>query len=251
MHSMITTSRLWRPAIAMIELIFAIVVMGIVMMSVPQLLSTASQSGYVALQQEAINEASAQMNIIMGHYWDENNITGSETPILLTTNGDADLNRTRSLGGVTYRMGTPLSSFRSFLSASGKTYSASAIGSDGGDRDDIDDFDGDSNTLLLEDTTSTSDYIDKQVKLASAVNYARDGVMKGTYLNPDDAGASPSADHDLTFDFNTTALPVGQTSNIKHIQVTLTTDTTASELNKTIVLHAFSCNIGSYKLEER
>ena len=35
-----------RPAIAMIELIFAIVIMGIVLMSAPRLISTAAKSGY-------------------------------------------------------------------------------------------------------------------------------------------------------------------------------------------------------------
>ncbi len=44
-----------RPAIAMIELIFAIVIIGIVLMSVPQLISTAAKSGYVTIQQEAIS----------------------------------------------------------------------------------------------------------------------------------------------------------------------------------------------------
>jgi len=43
-----------RKAIAMIELIFAIVVMGIVMLSAPMLVNKATQSSYVALQQESI-----------------------------------------------------------------------------------------------------------------------------------------------------------------------------------------------------
>jgi hypothetical protein len=66
-----------RPAIAMVELIFAIVIMGIVLMSAPMLISTASKSGYVAIQQEAINEAASQVNMIMGYHWDENNTNGS------------------------------------------------------------------------------------------------------------------------------------------------------------------------------
>jgi len=40
-------------------------------------------------------------------------------------------------------------------------------------------------------------------------------------------------------------------SNIKHIQVKLTTRNTEEDLNKTITFHAFSCNIGSAALEER
>ena len=67
-----------RKAIAMIELIFAIVIMGIILMSAPMLISNASQSGYVAMQQEGINEAATQVNMIMGHYWDENNVDETE-----------------------------------------------------------------------------------------------------------------------------------------------------------------------------
>ena len=61
-----------RPAIAMIELIFALVIMAIVLMSAPMLISTATKSGYVAIQQEAINAAASQVNMIMGYHWDEN-----------------------------------------------------------------------------------------------------------------------------------------------------------------------------------
>ena len=64
--------KLFRPAIAMIELIFAIVIMGIILMSAPMLISTAAKSGYVAIQQEAINEAASRVNMIMTFHWDAN-----------------------------------------------------------------------------------------------------------------------------------------------------------------------------------
>ena len=238
-----------RQAIAMIELIFAIVVMGIVMLSVPQLLSTASQSGIVSIQQEAINEASTQANIIMGHYWDENNITGHDTPLLYTTNGVADLNNTSGDTVSPRRIGTPANSARLFIGASGKSYFATLpLGSEGGDRDDIDDF-NDTTYNLRNFETSTHDYIEKTtINIANGVSYISDAVTNGTYQDP----GNTDADNDLTFDLNTTAMPAGQSTNIKHITVTLTSTSAAQELNqKQIVLHAFSCNIGSYKLEER
>jgi len=229
-----------RPAIAMIELIFAIVVMGIVMLSVPQLLNTASQSGYVAIQQEAINEASTQVNIIMGHYWDENNITGHDITVLNTTNGDVNLRAAAGTGPAFRRAGTPDKSHRQF----GKTqYAASPIGSEAGDRDDIDDFNGLNRTLHLEQTSVTSDYIEPTtVNLASTVSYIADALAADTYVDP-------GVDNNLIFNLNVGA-SVG-TTNIKHIQVRLTSNSGASELNKTIILHAFSCNIGSYQLEEK
>jgi len=60
-----------RKGIAMIELIFAIVVIGIVLMSVPNLVWTAGKSGYVGIQQEAINEAASHLNMIWSYPWDE------------------------------------------------------------------------------------------------------------------------------------------------------------------------------------
>ena len=88
---MILKNKIMRPAIAMIELIFAIVIMGIILMSAPMLISTATKSGYVAIQQEAINEAASQINMIMGYHWDE----GSSNeffidPILTVSNGNID-----------------------------------------------------------------------------------------------------------------------------------------------------------------
>jgi len=77
---------LFRPAIAMIELIFAIVIMGIVMMSAPMLVSTASKSGFVAIQQEGISEVASQLNMILSYAWDENNADPTLGQMILTTN---------------------------------------------------------------------------------------------------------------------------------------------------------------------
>ena len=236
-----------RPAIAMIELIFAIVVMGIVMLSVPQLLNTASNSGYVAIQQEAINEASTQVNIIMGYDWDENNTKNASEGILLTTNGDTELNATQGPPFLR-RAGTPAVSYRTFTITAGHTFNASTIGqdaNDSGDMDDIDDFSGITRTLFFEENSGNSDYIEKKtIALGSTISYISDTEKDGTYTDP-------GTDNNLIFDLNTTAFPPGQTTNIKHIQVTLTSISGVDELDKTIILHAFSCNIGNYKLEEK
>jgi len=74
-----------RHAIAMIELIFSIVVMGLVMLSAPMLINKATQSSYVALQQESVAALATQLNTIMTTQWDENdtNATRGE-PVLRT-----------------------------------------------------------------------------------------------------------------------------------------------------------------------
>ncbi len=225
-----------RPAIAMIELIFAIVVIGIVLMSAPLLIQTSVKSGYVAVQQEAINEAATRMNMIMSYPWDENDADPLyNAPILHVTNGAPDLNEIGSTGK---RKGMPPLSSRSFIRSdgTGTLFASSTLGSDGGDSDDIDDFIGDINLTLVE--TAKSDYIEKEsININTAVVYASDTVggydQNDITYNPFGAGAT--------------------STNIKAITVTLTSDVTKSseEMNKTITLQAFSCNIGSYELVYR
>jgi len=233
-----------RPAIAMIELIFAIVVMGIVMMSAPMLISTASKSGYVAIQQEGIVEAATQVNIILGYQWDENNTQEEFYPVVLhTSHGNAQLEES----GTTHRRaGTPIESFRKYISLTGEEANATAISweEDPNAKDDIDDFNGTSVSLHPEETGGDADYIEKTtIKIERNIAYISDAESgTGTYAN----GGTGT----ITFkpDFNSSVAP---TTNIKRIEVTLTTTSGIDELDKQIALHAFSCNIGSYKLEER
>lgn len=233
-----------RPAIAMLELIFAIVIMGIILMSAPMLISTASKSGYVAIQQEGINEAASQVNMIMGYHWDENDADERYIdPILaVSASGDTDLNEE---GNTSHRLGTPQESYRSFVRSDGvdDLTASTTLGDEAGEteKDDIDDF-SDTNTSLVfipETTleTNVADYIE-----TSTINIDRDIV----YSN-DSANYNQSS---ITFDPSFTA--AAGTTNIKSIIVTLTSSSAAEELNqKEITLRGFSCNIGGYKLEER
>jgi len=236
-----------RAAIAMIELIFAIVVMGIVLMSAPMLISTATKSGYVALQQESIAAASSEIGLILTHHWDEGNTDLNETAPILGALGNSDLNENGNTGR---RAGTPESSKRSFFTSLGGEVNATAsasLGNDAGDSDDLDDFAGTTTTLqqyMAENTTTAvGDYIDQDIRIQTTVSYINDVPDLGSY-----AGSAST----LTLDdpFNRGA-GTGDTSNIKLITVTLTTDNNSSELNKTIVLQAFSCNIGTFELNKR
>lgn len=239
-----------RKAIAMIELIFAIVIMGIVLMSAPMLISTASTSGYVAMQQEAINEASTQVNLILGHYWDENNVDETEDSIILQTAGDANLNENNSSGTLTgRRAGTPMTSFRTFLTSTGTKLNATGVGTDAGetlesDNDDMDDFDG-STSLTEIQSSPDANYIETTtINIARNVTYMADTPGGGSYLDP-------TADNKITFSDPFSAALPGGTTNIKQISVTLTSTSTPDELEKQIVLRAFTCNIGSFRLEEQ
>lgn len=243
---MMLNTKIMRPAIAMLELIFAIVIMGIILMSAPQLISTAAKSGFVAIQQEGINEASSQANMIMGYHWDENDADERYIdPLLRVSSGDTELEE----AGITGRRpGTPKESYRTFVRSDGNsTLTASTIGtSDTGetgnhDEDDIDDFDGDTSLVEIEDA-GLVDYIEKDatININTAVRYISDAAN----YNTNTLAFSP----DLNISSGTKSS--ASSTNIKRITVTLTSSG-PDELDKEIILHGFSCNIGGYKLEER
>ena len=235
-----------RPAIAMLELIFALVIMGIVLMTAPQLISTATKSGYVAIQQEAINEAASQVNMIMGYHWDEQDANASYLdPILQVSAGDGALNESAPTGR---RLGTPEESYRAFVGSIGNRFVASAtLGNDAGETqddefDDVDDFSGSDTYLTLIEAAAADNVEKSTIKISRTVSYSDDTASYNSQ----------------SFTYNPFGSPTGAGStNIKSITVTLTSAPSASvpivpdELKKEIILQAFSCNIGGYKLEEK
>jgi len=216
-----------RPAIAMIELIFAIVIMGIALMSAPMLISSAAQSTSAALQQEGINEAASRINMILTYPWDQNDVNDScIPPVLHVAAGDSELNASGNSGR---RVGVPIGTNSHTFYCGSSEFNASNMTIDG--LDDIDDFSG-TTTLVTESSGSGgTDYIEQDtVQILTGIAYINDTA---DYAN------SP-----LTYvpgDVN------GSSTNIKEIKVTLTSTSSASELNKTITLKAFSCNIGGYE----
>ena len=223
----------FRPAIAMVELVFAITIMGIALLSVPNLLSISMKSGFVALQQEAISEASAHISAIMTYAWDENDTNDSFLPpILEVSNGDSELADT----GDGLRAGTPVESYRKFITPGGFTLKASAVlGKEPGETepDDIDDFNGESTGLVVVENAE-NDYVDKNVTMTTTVSYSDDSAN----YNSNSITFNPFSNKSAT-------------TNIKEILITLTSASGVSELEKNITLKAFSCNIGSYELEKK
>jgi len=171
----------------------------------------------------------------MTYQWDEQDTNESFLPPILVSNGDVDLDE-QNYNYYT-RLGTPKESYRKFITEGGeKTYNASSTlgldsGESKGDEDDIDDFNGEEHTLTLVEKTD-KDFIDKDIKIKTTVSY-----------NDDEADYNTNS-----FSFTPFQSKSG-TTNIKEITVTLTTTNSAKELDKMIVLKAFSCNIGAYKLE--
>jgi len=228
---------LLRPAIAMIELIFAIVIIGITLLSAPLILTQSIQSSHVAMQQEAISAAASQISLILTRAWDEQDSNGTFGILRVSTiggdselaqgsrNSDGDLNMSRS-----YQPGLP------------KATAIVALGFDPVEHnvpDDVDDFNGLVQNLTLYTTGETAElknnegeYIDKQFQMTNSVTYANDN----TKYNNDPVV------------FNNPFTIVANMTNIKIINVRLQSTenpNSVQELQKNISLSAFVCNIGN------
>ena len=235
-----------QKGIAMIELIFAIVIMGIIMLSVPQIVSSATKSTYIGMQQEAINMAATQLSEMMTFAWDENDANMSEKmPVLQTASAFIPNCINATPPGVTSASGRLCRGFVTNASFNA-TATTAALGADINDfeRDDVDDFDDSNLTMTIYGgegiETQKGNYVDTQVKLRSTISYGDD--------TPRTTSAAPSAggyDRNIAF-ANPFRFIMPNSTNIKLLSITLTSDNSSDEIGqKQISLSAFMCNIGA------
>ncbi len=220
-----------RRGASMIELVIAIVVMGIAVMSLPLILTQSQNSNAMALQQEAILATKTKLGYLLSYEWDANSYdpTASVSRVLNTTasssaNDDFDTTTSRRNGHV-------IADNRRKL----RDNNASPTPDDGNAAwgnallEDIDDFDGkDENTTIASDTM---DYI-FNLQLRPTVNYVSDSA---TYANQDMT---------FTFDANTTFT---NPTNIK--MITIQSRDTSNNIN--IVLRAFASNVGESSIAKK
>ncbi len=213
---------------AMIELIVALVIMGITLLAIPMINSEATKSGENAMLQESVAAGASQIELILTRSWDSANV-GRD--VILQTDSTAFT----TLGGLNI-----LNAGRNTKDNVG-TVNATIIQQENGidDFDDMDDFDAISTTLSPYDKdtavykTYEGEYADTLITMSTTVAYINDTAFNTaktmTNVNP--------------FDANITA----KTSNIKVIATTLTT-TAATGVDtidkKKIELKTFACNIG-------
>lgn len=214
-----------RKAASMLEMVIAIVVMGIAVSALPMILTQSQNSNALALQQEAIMATKAKVAYILAYQWDARSYdaNASASRVLDTTgSSDAhddfdviDTNSTRRKGHVNAdkrrRLRDSSDGERNATTLTDNTYR------------DIDDFNGKDENISI---SAIDDYIFR-IKLHPDVSYIDDGKDLGI-------------DYDLsstTFTFNKDANKSNPT-NIKMITVKTTGD------NINIVMRAFASNIG-------
>ena len=229
----------------MVELIFAIVVMGIAMLSLPLMVNTATQSSRVAFGQESIAILSAHTNAIMSYSWDENNTVSAGTLIdgmLRVSNGNVgiDANRTNTAigqlrtfkGNIAFGSGT----FGKDKDVQPNTLAPEAK------EDDVDDFDAQKTTLTLSlsgtQVANKGEYMDTTVSIDTNVSYGSDDPFSSTYAA---CATGSGCDFSQPFTRNKTG-----TTNVKRI-VTRLTSSNVNLSDKNIVLKSFVCNIGYAK----
>ena len=243
-----------KKAIAMIELIFALVVMGIVLLSAPMLIQQSVRSGNIALQQEAIAAAASQTAIVLSMHWDENNsnIPIGVSPILDSNRAPFDFNTsTAPLGliNVASRNSADgnITLFPSTIFGTDETNDTDTNESSYIDFDDVDDYDNQTFGISIFKNEKTSsdvgDYVDVNISMETMINYTEDRVTTGDTL------ALNGTDIILNNKINNT--PLGAISNIKFVQVNLTSKSGIKELDKNITFRAFSCNIGTFLPEDK
>ncbi len=218
-----------RPAVAMIELIFALVIMGITLLSAPLLISQATNSSIIGLEQESIAIIASHSNAIMTYAWDEQNTPLKSNAILtVSTSADSLLSpANRAVPGA-----------RRFNLTDPNATASTTLGTDviiGNEPiDDVDDFTGTQQGLILtvNAVINQGDYIDQNITIDTTVRYMQDTA---TYNSSS-----------FAFDIPQTPIFSTNTTNIKHITTVLTSNSSSSDFNqKQITLKSFMCNIGA------
>jgi len=211
-----------RHASSMIELVIAIVIMGIAVMTLPLMLEQTQKNNEFTLQQEIILAARTKLGDTLTYRWDENSLNNDRI-VVLRTNGDSELNP--SIGN--RRVGHVHANKRRKFAFDNNATSNVNLGPDAGDIDDIDDFK--SVTTSLTGTQANLDYRYTDFNMTTNVTYVDDNA---TYSNTI-----------VSYIFPTTS--VNNSTNIKMVTLNITGSTSP------FTLRTYSCNIGESEFLRR
>jgi len=231
-----------RKGISLIELVLAIVVIAISVMSVPMMLQQGAKSDSFSMMQEAILAARTKMGNILSYKWDDNATDGNNSEGRLRAldvfAGDPALDR----NGTYYperRIGHVYGDLRRKMMAN-PTYPSDNVDANITDLNDFDNVSITLSAVAASSATDNFDYLDVDLNLTSHVYYISDMTTGGTDYNDTNISFvfDPSTKHSITNNADST--------NIKMIELEVT-----SQNYQTFLFRTFSCNLGEVDLLER
>jgi hypothetical protein len=221
----------------MIELIFALVIMGVVFVTLPIIMLRDSNSIEDNLIQESIFLSSSKMSQILTFQWD-NSSTPTGMGVVSTSDVVDGTGVTAGLGrvaGTDFRVGHFQESNHRRMTPFGTPRLAGNTGTEIANvYDDIDDFQGLSNVNIIISTTDTG--YKKLYRADVNVSYISDGA----FLN-----GTSYASNVIDFVFQTTPTSTTVPTNLKMIEVSMFQDKTgAGSWQTEVLLRAYVANIG-------
>lgn len=230
-----------RKGVSLIELVLAIVVIAISVMSVPMMLQQGAKNDTFSMMQEAILAARTKMGNILSYQWDdnarENNNSNGRLRALDVAAGDPMLDRNGTYG-IERRIGHVYGNLRRKMMPS-PTYPKA--GSDS-NITAINDFDTQQSKISWVGASAAQDrydYLDKDLNLTSRVYYVSD-----TPLGGDDYNSTTL--HFLFDPSSKVSINSASSTNIKMIELKVT-----SQSYPTFIFRSFSCNLGETNLLEK
>ena len=232
-----------RTAFTLIEIVFTILLLGIIATGLPMLLIGDADTREETIVQEAIYASTAKMSQLLSYAWDENSIapltsTVASSKVLDINSTTRDIEFDRN-GLTKFRLGHFVGTGRrSLYDISITNRFSSAIGFDAGETnatfDDIDDDIGTVTFIESTGTTNTSSIGYKEnYRMNISVSYID---VNNTYGNNFIAG----------MEFEN---PVATTTNMKRITVQITDNQTPA--TTLFTLKTFSSNIGETSIASR
>ncbi len=224
-----------RKSFTMIELIFALVIISITVMSLPTVLLMSGNAQEQTLKEEGIMLTSTKVAQVLTYPWDQNSAPDAimSTSQALNTGGDGDLGRN---GATDFRVGHFPGEMRRRLTPNSNARNASAIGGAAGTN--MGAFDG--TNVQIGAANATQGY-KKVYRLTTAVTYIGDGANYNTPANTN-----------IAYDFNSTDIGGGGgTTNVKMVEVTTEEQDPTGAWIEIIKLSSFSSNIGEAEFFKR
>ncbi len=222
-----------KKAVSLIELIIAIVIMGITVTALPSILTQADNSNIFALRQDAILAAKTKLKGVMSHEWDSTTFDPIDVKSYIVTTNSTNAQLISRAGLV------PLSGRRSYDPSGAGVRVATAIPSSPptGTFQSINDFNAETSgvaqSVIMSDgnlnDAKNLDYIFKNMQLVTNVSYINDNGL-------DFSGNT------AVFNFSPNAETTGSlatTSNIKRVAVNVGIDA-----DQAVSLQSFVFNLG-------